>query len=53
MIARDASGPSEVFTGLNSVLLDDFPAGRFVTMVYAVLDAASRSVVFANEATAG
>ena len=48
LIARDASGPSEVLTRLNRVLLDDFPAGRFVTMVYAVLDAVSRSVVFAS-----
>jgi len=28
--------------------VDDFPAGKFVTLVYAVLDPATRNVVFAN-----
>jgi serine phosphatase RsbU (regulator of sigma subunit) len=30
------------------LLVDDFPAGKFVTMVYAVLDPSARTVVFAN-----
>jgi phosphoserine phosphatase RsbU/P len=40
--------PSEVLTKLNRLLLEDFPAGRFVTMVYAVLDPAKRTLTFAN-----
>jgi sigma-B regulation protein RsbU (phosphoserine phosphatase) len=40
--------PSEVLTKLNSLLVADFPAGKFVTLVYAVLDPANHSVTFAN-----
>ena len=40
--------PAEVLAKLNCLLAEDFPAGKFVTMVYAVLDPASRSVTFAN-----
>jgi len=35
-------------TKLNQLLVNDFPAGKFVTLVYAVLDPAARTVVFAN-----
>ena len=37
-----------MLTKLNQLLVDDFPAGKFVTMVYAVLDPSTRTVVFAN-----
>jgi phosphoserine phosphatase RsbU/P len=40
--------PGEVLTKLNSLLVNDFPAGKFVTLVYGVLDPASRIVTFAN-----
>ena len=40
--------PGEVLTKLNRLLVEDFPAGRFVTMVYAVLDPANRTLTFAN-----
>jgi phosphoserine phosphatase RsbU/P len=40
--------PAEVLTKLNCLMTDDFPAGKFVTMVYAVLDSAGRTVTFAN-----
>jgi sigma-B regulation protein RsbU (phosphoserine phosphatase) len=40
--------PSEVLTKLNGLLVEDFPAGKFVTLVYGVLDPATRSVTFAN-----
>jgi len=35
-------------TKLNCLLVADFPAGKFVTLVYAVLDPAARTVTFAN-----
>jgi sigma-B regulation protein RsbU (phosphoserine phosphatase) len=47
-LAEACCTPSEVLTRLNRLLVDDFPAGKFVTMVYAVLDPATRTVVFAN-----
>jgi sigma-B regulation protein RsbU (phosphoserine phosphatase) len=48
LLAEDASSPAEVLRRLNRLLLKDFPAARFVTMVYAVLDAAKRRLLFAN-----
>ena len=47
-LAEACCTPGEVLTKLNQLLVDDFPAGKFVTMVYAVLDPATRTVVFAN-----
>lgn len=47
-LAEACCTPGEVLTKLNRLMVDDFPAGKFVTMVYAVLDPASRRVVFAN-----
>jgi len=47
-LAEACSTPGEVLTRLNQLLVDDFPAGKFVTMVYAVLDPAARMVTFAN-----
>jgi len=47
-LAEACCSPGEVLTRLNQLLVDDFPAGKFVTMVYAVLDPARRTVVFAN-----
>ena len=43
-----ACTPGEVLGKLNRLLVEDFPAGRFVTMVYAVLDPANRTLTFAN-----
>jgi len=40
--------PAEVLAKLNRLLVEDFPAGRFVTMVYAVLDPVKRTLTFAN-----
>jgi len=47
-LAENSSGPGEVLTRLNHLLVDDFPSGRFVTMVYAVLDPSKRTLSFAN-----
>jgi phosphoserine phosphatase RsbU/P len=48
LLAAEGAPPADVLRRLNGVLLDDFPAGRFVTMVYAVLNTAERSLTFAN-----
>lgn len=40
--------PGEVLTEVNRVLLNDFPAAKFVTLVYAVVDPAARKITFAN-----
>lgn len=47
-LAEACCTPGEVLTKLNRLMVDDFPAGKFVTMVYAVLDPAARTAVFAN-----
>jgi|SRR5580704_9277911 sigma-B regulation protein RsbU (phosphoserine phosphatase) len=47
-LAEMCCSPSEVLTKLNQLLVDDFPPGKFVTLVYAVLDPATRAVTFAN-----
>jgi len=47
-LAPLSSGPAEVLTRLNTMLLQDFPDGRFVTMVYAELDPAKRTLRLAN-----
>jgi phosphoserine phosphatase RsbU/P len=47
-LAEACCSPGEVLTKLNGLLVNDFPAGKFVTMVYAVLDPVTRTVVFAN-----
>ncbi len=47
-LAPISSGPAEVLTRLNNMLLEDFPDGRFVTMVYAELDPKKRVLRLAN-----
>jgi sigma-B regulation protein RsbU (phosphoserine phosphatase) len=47
-LAEAACTPGEVLTKLNRLLVEDFPAGRFVTMVYALLDPTKRTLTFAN-----
>jgi len=47
-LAEACCTPGEVLTKLNQLMVDDFPAGKFVTMVYAVLDPTTGTVVFAN-----
>lgn len=40
--------PKEVLFKLNKFLVEDFPASKFVTLVYAVLDPPSRKLTFAS-----
>ncbi len=47
-LVEAACTPREVLSKLNRVLVEDFPAGRFVTMVYAVLDPVRRTLTLAN-----
>jgi sigma-B regulation protein RsbU (phosphoserine phosphatase) len=47
-LAQNACSPSEVLEKLNGLLVNDFPSGRFVTMVYGVLDPTRRTLTFAN-----
>jgi phosphoserine phosphatase RsbU/P len=47
-LAEACCTPAEVLTKLNRLMVEDFPAGRFVTMVYAVLDPTARTLTFAN-----
>jgi phosphoserine phosphatase RsbU/P len=47
-LAEACCTPGEVLSRLNELLVNDFPAGKFVTMVYAVLDPSSRNLIFAN-----
>ena len=47
-IARQNASPGATLEQLNRTLLEDFPCGKFVTMVYGVLDAKARQVTFAS-----
>jgi len=47
-LAPLCSGPGQVLTRLNEMLLQDFPDGRFVTMVYAELDPQKRTLRVAS-----
>ncbi len=47
-LASISAGPGEVLTRLNTMLLQDFPDGRFVTMVYGELDPQRRTLRLAN-----
>ena len=47
-VAKLDSSPSETLVRLNQTLLEDFPSGKFVTMIYAVLDVRSREITVAS-----
>ncbi len=47
-LAGTACTPAEVMTKLNQLLVEDFPSGRFVTMVYGVLDSHKSTFTYAN-----
>src|SRR5216684_1701545 len=47
-LAQTCSGPGEVLTRLNRLLVEDFPCGRFVTMLLAVLNSSTRTFTFSS-----
>jgi len=47
-LAQTCSGPGEVLTRLNRLLTVDFPSGRFVTMLFAVLNPSTRTLTFSS-----
>jgi sigma-B regulation protein RsbU (phosphoserine phosphatase) len=47
-LAEASCTPSEVLSKLNRLLVEDLPPARFVTMVFAVLDPAARTLTFAS-----
>lgn len=47
-IALAKPSPAATLEQLNRTLLEDFPPGKFVTMIYGVLDAEKREITFAN-----
>jgi sigma-B regulation protein RsbU (phosphoserine phosphatase) len=47
-IAPVDASPSRTLERLNQTLMDDFPAGKFVTMIYGVLNARSREFSLAS-----
>jgi sigma-B regulation protein RsbU (phosphoserine phosphatase) len=47
-LAQNLCSPGEVLEKLNALLVSDFPAGRFVTMVYGILDPVVKTLTFAS-----
>jgi len=47
-LAQTCSGPGEVLTRLNRLLVEDFPCGKFVTMLLAVLNPSTRELTFSS-----
>jgi len=47
-LAPLASGASEVLSRVNQMLIEDVSTGRYVTMIYAVLDPTRRTLTFAS-----
>jgi sigma-B regulation protein RsbU (phosphoserine phosphatase) len=47
-MADTCFGPGGVLQKLNRQIMADFPAGRYVTMVFGVFDPATRKLTFAN-----
>jgi len=47
-LARVHLAPGETLAKLNQTLTEDFPAGKFVTMLYGVLDTSDREITLAS-----
>ena len=48
LIADTTGSPCEVLRKVNEILIKDIPTTRFITMIYAVLDPKTRTLVFSN-----
>jgi sigma-B regulation protein RsbU (phosphoserine phosphatase) len=48
LVAEGGGSPAEVLGRVNHLLLQDFPTAKFVTMIYAVLDPKTATVVLAS-----
>lgn len=48
MIAEQEESPAKLLTKVNKVLAADIPPGRFITLVYAVIDPVSKIITMAN-----
>jgi sigma-B regulation protein RsbU (phosphoserine phosphatase) len=47
-LADTCSSPAETLGKLNQLMVEDFPSGRFVTLIYAILDPQNRTLKFAS-----
>jgi len=47
-LTKTCSSPAETLSKLNRRMVEDFPSGRFVTLIYAVLDPTNRALKFAS-----
>lgn len=47
-LADTCKSPAEILNRLNRLMVEDFPSGKFVTLIYAVLDPAKRTLKFAS-----
>jgi len=47
-MANTCDSPAVILERLNTLLLADFPAGKFVTLIYGVLDPAARTFTFSS-----
>lgn len=47
-LADTCSSPAETLSKLNRLMVEDFPTGRFVTLIYAILDPQNRTLKFAS-----
>ncbi|MBO0910862.1 MAG: SpoIIE family protein phosphatase [Acidobacteria bacterium] len=47
-LAATSASPAETLSRLNRLMAEDFPSGRFVTLIYAVLDPARRTLKFSS-----
>lgn len=47
-VTKHITSPAEVLDKLNRALMEDLPPEKFVTMIYAVIDPANRTLTYAN-----